>query len=1119
MYISMKALSGFFFSLMFASAALTAADFKPERTFYVSNSGSDKNDGLSLKTPLQTITRAAQIVKAGDLVLVKGGIYREQITLKESGTKDKPIIFRAAEGETVNVSYGWDIKNWTKIENTRFCYKTTFKYAVNILWEKRTLSRYLEVETLELLDKQPGGFFVNRSSGEISIHTFDGGNPEFAGITAVPYSDGKNPVSFNSDTSKLNRWLAGFAVNGSYNIVDGFEITFHPTGAKVWKTGESTIGDVVKNNTIYGCTCGIIVNWRVSDALVENNRLYKNAGSGILVGDKLENIVVRNNYLFNNGPCNPFHEQLNSGSGHSYNLARYGSDKEASNVDFTGNTVISDDPSRVYGVFRCKGGVNGKMTVSENVFISIPNDSPYFYAKPDNVSIIKNNTIPNGVISHEKQTAAGVEYKPQISGNIDKNSIKGNNCFADPSFYDYRLRNDSLLAGQGAYPENAVILYVNISVKSEGDGSTPEKALKNLAAAFARTSAGGCIYILPGTYKENISISGIGGDKNIAVRNYGKGKVLFENSVFDLNDSRNITFDGLILKNSKVNLRKSDNLEFLHCIFDGTESRIKTENCGLVKILNSTFVSNGFSSEINASTAIIRNNLFLDSTDLPLKSESAKTISENNAFAGENAERILTEWKKKYNEAHSSFAASIKLDSNYFLPPDATLAFSGSGWTSIGALGTAKIKRPVIVENLKQVNTFSDRVILQWETPFDYPDVSITCKDKNGKTIDSILLRQGLYKQTVNSECIKGLTANSQYNVSFVFTNPGGADKFEKTLAVSTSEEKKSPSKNIYVSKNGDDSKSGLSSTEAKKSIYAALSVACPGDTVLVAPGIYTEQNKIFVDGLSKNKNLILKSEKPGQAVINAAQTFNTSFSIATGKHITLDGFKFSGARYSSIATAIMISKSEDITIKNCIFDRDWQKREGGGTSNVQLRGVDVKDIEVSNCIFDNGFHGVWFSKCDEVRIFNNVFWHIGINAIHAGCSKEANISIYNNIFEDVVSNHKSPAVSLGEQGDKISCDYNIYWKTAAVCPGQKAYGIGGGATVYSAAWHVLEKNTAATIEDARKTYGVEKRGQFADPLFKDPQKGDYSLKAGSPAIGKGKNGSTIGVDMNVFLK
>ena len=62
-----------------------------------------------------------------------------------------------------------------------------------------------------------------------------------------------------------------------------------------------------------------------------------------------------------------------------------------------------------------------------------------------------------------------------------------------------------------------------------------------------------------------------------------------------------------------------------------------------------------------------------------------------------------------------------------------------------------------------------------------------------------------------------------------------------------------------------------------------------------------------------------------------------------------------------------------------------------------------------------------------------------------------------------------------------------------------------------------MQLNISATIEDARNMYGVEKHGQFANPLLKDPKSGDFSVKADSPAIGKGRDGSNIGVDMSVF--
>lgn len=1093
---------------------ISGVDFKPERTLYVSAKGSDYNDGLSGKTAFRTIAAAAETVIPGDLVLVKGGIYRESVVLEKSGTEKKPIVFRAVPGETVLVTWGWNINGWKKVDGTRFCYESSFPYALNMLWERKTLSRYLELDNLDLLDKQPGGFIFDRKTARIFVHAFDGGNPEFAGMTAIPCINGKKP---EPEISRLyNSRNKGFLIKGSYNTVEGFELSFFPNGIQI--RGELK-GCILRNNTVYGTTTGfstyspIDPGKTTSEHLFENNRAYRNTGPGIIIEGNNKNIIIRNNHLFNNGPCPPFLVQDTGSNGHAYNLAQYGGN--VFNVSFIDNTVISDDPSRRYGVMRCKLGGDGNMDVSQNILVG---GGPYFWPKPDSNAIIKNNTIIDGDIEYKKTSSDGREYKPELKDNIClKNGDKVEPCFADPSFYDYRLPKDSPFIGKGAYPETGQVLYVNPSAKEETDGSTPGKALKTLSEAFKKATSGNCIYIAPGIYRENLSLAEIGAEKTIVIRNYGKGKVVFENSRFALRECRNISIDGIIFKDSKVHLANSNDIELIHCVFDGTECEIKAEGGRSLKIINDTFIRNLISADTGNATLILKNNLFMDCKSFPVKSETEKTISENNVFSGENAGKILFEWKNKYNEEITSFENSIKLANNYFLPDGTKLAYSGLGWTFIGACGPEKKDRPVAVEKLETANIFPDRVIFCWETPFDYPDVRIICKNKNGKTLCNIPVNQGEYKQTRRMECVKGLTPGTQYNISFIFTNPGGMDKTEKKLSVTTTEEKDFHTKTIYVSKSGNDAKSGQSPNDAKKSISGALRTTQPGDTVLVAPGIYTEQININTDGISPNKHFILKSEKAGQAIINAAYLIDTALRITQGKHITVDGFKFSGLRYSDIAIALAVYKSNNIIIKNCIFERNWKKKEGGGISNIQLICGNVKDVEVRNCIFDSGFHGIWMSDCNNVRIFNNTFWHNGISAVRVGCAENYNVAIYNNIFMDVVSNHNSPAVSTGEHSDKIICDYNIYWKTDTICPAQKFYGAGGGK--YGGTWNVMKKAAPKTLEETRKMYGVEIHGQFADPMLKDPINGNFCIKPGSPAIGKGRNGLNIGANMKIFSK
>ncbi len=65
--------------------------------YYVSNSGSDSNNGTSTSSPWQTIAHInAQTFSPGDSILFKrGGIWREQLNVSSSGSSGNPITFGA----------------------------------------------------------------------------------------------------------------------------------------------------------------------------------------------------------------------------------------------------------------------------------------------------------------------------------------------------------------------------------------------------------------------------------------------------------------------------------------------------------------------------------------------------------------------------------------------------------------------------------------------------------------------------------------------------------------------------------------------------------------------------------------------------------------------------------------------------------------------------------------------------------------------------------------------------------------------------------------------------------------------------------------------------------------
>lgn len=72
-------------------------------TYYVSNSGSDTNAG-TLAAPFQHVQKGASLANPGDIVIVRGGTYRETVIPAHSGTPGNPITFKNNGNEVVYIS-------------------------------------------------------------------------------------------------------------------------------------------------------------------------------------------------------------------------------------------------------------------------------------------------------------------------------------------------------------------------------------------------------------------------------------------------------------------------------------------------------------------------------------------------------------------------------------------------------------------------------------------------------------------------------------------------------------------------------------------------------------------------------------------------------------------------------------------------------------------------------------------------------------------------------------------------------------------------------------------------------------------------------------------------------
>ena len=84
------------------------------REFHVSVKGDDHNDG-SAANPLRTISAAAKVAQAGDVITAHAGTYRERVTPPRGGESDeKRIVYRAAPGEDVVIKGSEVIREWKK---------------------------------------------------------------------------------------------------------------------------------------------------------------------------------------------------------------------------------------------------------------------------------------------------------------------------------------------------------------------------------------------------------------------------------------------------------------------------------------------------------------------------------------------------------------------------------------------------------------------------------------------------------------------------------------------------------------------------------------------------------------------------------------------------------------------------------------------------------------------------------------------------------------------------------------------------------------------------------------------------------------------------------------------
>ena len=101
--------------------------------YYVATGGSDGSAG-TIGSPFATIQHAADVAAGGDTIYIRGGTYREAVTISDAnGLAGSPVTFTNYNGEYVRISGTMAITSGWSVHSGSI-YKTTIGTDIWHMW-------------------------------------------------------------------------------------------------------------------------------------------------------------------------------------------------------------------------------------------------------------------------------------------------------------------------------------------------------------------------------------------------------------------------------------------------------------------------------------------------------------------------------------------------------------------------------------------------------------------------------------------------------------------------------------------------------------------------------------------------------------------------------------------------------------------------------------------------------------------------------------------------------------------------------------------------------------------------------------------------------------------------
>jgi hypothetical protein len=267
----------------------------PAATMFVDPAGSDSNDGRTEGTAFRTVQHAADVVRPGDVVYLRSGVYPVQVGFNRSGTQADPIVWTSYPGEWAV----FDGSNRTPAVDSDRIWVSNASWNVFSNFEVRSSPRE--------------GIYVNGSSDNVFSNLWIHGN-HYSGITN--YASNRNRYEYIVSFDNYDRYNPSGKIGDD---ADGISLS----------SGDHNViyATIVFNNSDDG-----IDTWRSTNSLVDhvishdNGRGAYGNGNGIKAGgnSELVHTMVRNSIAFNNRGAG--FDENSGGDVHFYNNTAFGND-------------------------------------------------------------------------------------------------------------------------------------------------------------------------------------------------------------------------------------------------------------------------------------------------------------------------------------------------------------------------------------------------------------------------------------------------------------------------------------------------------------------------------------------------------------------------------------------------------------------------------------------------------------------------------------------------------------------------------------------------------------------------------------------------------------------------